>query len=104
LERQLNLVGPRLSDSLVALVVSQESDSPWRPTHFVSRDLHLRGGASVDHHSIRRLPRLTFIQLLDGFSEGWVQVRILDPEAGEMVEGWLYGRYVRPFDVPWSPE
>ncbi len=94
-EGEVGALGETMGAAIAALVVAEDAGDPlWVPTHFLTRDLHLRHGPSTTEPSLRILPTNSLLEVVE-LEAGWIRVRSFDWAEVSTVEGWVYGRYVR---------
>ena len=95
IEESVGGVENALAAAVSALAESTETQERlWYPTHFLSRDLNLRAGPSRSEASLMTLPRNSLVEPIET-EAGWLSVRTFEWSSGEIIEGWVYGRYVR---------
>lgn len=67
-----------------------------RPTHALSRGLHLRSAPSASASSLGKFPSETKVQVLIAVG-GWSQVAV-QSSGSKSVSGWMYAKYLQPIE------
>ena len=87
-------MGSAIAAAVAAAVDSADSGQGpviWFPTHFSSRDLHIRQGPSATSGSLGVVRANGLLEVLS-IESGWAECSVYLHEEKTVVEGWVFGR------------